>query len=550
MLKPEEYKEISELLFPNVSEVPEDIYAKYPKRDLKEDQFVTRFAPSPTGFLHMGGIFASLIPFKIAKQSNGVFILRIEDTDKGREVENGIKFIFEGLSELGIVPDEGAFSKDKQVGEYGPYIQSERLGIYHVFAKQLILEGRAYPCFATAEELEDTRNKQKELGVKTGYYGEWAKWRDASMEDIKEELEKGSKFVIRIRSNGGGEEEFVYTDLIKGKKSLKKNSIDAVLIKSDGFPVYHFAHPIDDTLMDMTYVIRAEEWFASVPLHFEIFEALGMKVLPYAHIPTVMKLDDGKKRKLSKRKDPEADVRFYNEQGYPKEGVLEYLINIINSNYQDWKRANPSVSYDDFKVSLEKVNRSGALFDLKKLEDFCKDFVASLSAEEVYEKVLDWSSKYDKEVYGRLKENRELAIKIFNIERRGEKIRKDIAKWSDVKGQLNIFFDDLFNTLEVPVLPENISEEDVEKIVELFLKSYDPSDDGSVWFDKIKEIGTVLGFTFDYKAFKEDPSQFKGKVGDIAMVLRLKVARKAQTPDISQVMQVLGKEKVEERLRS
>ncbi len=547
----EEFLQIAELLFPNVSENPEDIFKKYPKRNLDEGQYVTRFAPSPTGFLHIGTVFAALVAFKLAKQSNGVYILRIEDTDKNREVDNGVNLLAQGLKDYGICSDEGVISSSEQIGDYGPYMQSERLDIYAVFAKDLVSKGRAYPCFITPEELEEIRKKQEDMGVRTGYYGEWAKWRDASFEDIKKEIEKDSKFVIRLYSNGDGEEEFTFTDLVKGKKSLKKNSIDSVLLKSDGYPVYHFAHPIDDTLMHITNVVRGDEWFASTPLHYEIFQALELDVLPYAHISPLMKIDEeGGKRKLSKRKDPEADTRYYSQQGYPKEGVLEYLINILNSNYQDWKRGNKEKSYDEFKISLEKINRSGALFDFVKLESFCREYIATLSATEVYERVLDWAKEYDEQVFKRLSENKEYCIKIFNIEREGKKIRKDMCKWSDVVGQLDIFFDDLFNSLEIPSMPENISDEDLKNIIEEFISSYDPDDDCNVWFEKVKAISESLGFTSDYNAFKKNPSKFKGKVGDVAMVLRLKTTRKMQTPDLCEIMKVLGKEKVVERLKN
>ncbi len=534
--------EISEMLFPNVKEKVEDILNKYPKRNIKEGEVVGRFAPSPTGYLHIGGVFASYIPKKLVKQYGGSFILRIEDTDKKREIKEAFKPILEGLEYFDISVDEGVVSEDEQNGEYGPYIQSERRDIYAVFAKDLVAKGKAYPCFASEEELEEIRGKQKELGVPIGYYGDWAKWKNVSFDDIKEALESGKKFVIRLNSNGDGSQRFQYTDLIKGKKDLVKNFMDSVLLKSDGLPTYHFAHPIDDTLMDITVVTRGEEWFASVPLHFEIFEALGFDVKPYAHISPLMKIDEGNRRKLSKRKDPEADVRYYMSKGYPGEGVMEYITNIANSNFYDWRISNPDASYLDFEFKLEKMNKSGALFDIVKMEGVCRDFVASLSAQEVYERSLNWAEIYDEDIFKILSENKEKCIEIFNIEREGEKVRKDIAKWEDIREQLDIFF--LYDQMDMP----DISNPDKDEIVKKFLDTYDEGDSVDRWFEKIKDIGNDLGYTSDYRAFNEDPSKYKGKVGDVAMILRVLTCKKERTPDLYQIMKVLGKEELKRRL--
>ena len=539
----EECKQIAELLFPNVTEMPEDILNKYPKRNIKEGQLVTRFSPSPTGFLHLGTVFTSLIDRKLADQTGGVCILRIEDTDKKREVEDGVALIVDGLSAFGIEFDESI-----RGGEYGPYLQSERLEIYKVFAKDIVANGNAYPCFATNEELDEIRKKQTELGVRTGYYGDFAKWRNASLEEIKKALDTGKDFVIRLYSTGDLEKKFEFDDRIKGRCTFSENDLDVVLLKSDGYPTYHFAHPIDDTLMGINLVIRTTEWFPSIPLHLELFEKLGFEQIAYAHPSPLMKLDNGNKRKLSKRKDPEADASFFVEHGYPAEAILEYFLNIMNSNFADWRNQNPDKSYTEFVLKLEKFNKSGALFDMVKLEDVCKNYVARLSALEVYNQTLQWAQKFDSDLVKRLEENREYVISILNIEREGKKIRKDIVKWEDVKSQLEIFFEDLLEEVLEEEYPENVSVGDIKNIVELFLKSYDPSDDVDVWFDKVKEVGDSLGFTSDYKAFKEDPSKFKGKVGDVAMVLRLKLTKKRQTPDLCEVMRVLGKEEVVRRL--
>jgi glutamyl-tRNA synthetase len=535
---------LADILFPDVKETPEDMFSKYPKRELDDGVLVLRFAPSPTGFLHVGTVFTSLIGRKLADQTNGIQILRIEDTDKKREVEGGVDLIINGLAEFGIEFDESV-----QKGEYGPYIQSERLDIYKVFAKDLVSKGHAYPCFATEEELQAIRDKQNELGVRTGYYGTYAKWRDASLEEIEGAVSGGKEFVIRLRSTGNYNEHFEFDDEIKGRCTFVENDLDVVLLKSDGYPTYHFAHPIDDTLMGINLVIRTFEWFPSVPLHLELFDKLGFQRVEYAHPAPLMKMDNGNRRKLSKRKDPEADTRFFLEHGYPTEAILEYFLNIMNSNFFDWRRGNPELPYTEFTLKLEKFNKAGALFDMVKLEDVCKEYIAGLSAKDVYDNTLRWAQRFDADLVKRLEENREYCIEIINIEREGSKIRKDIVKWEDVRSQFEIFFDDMYEELDIESMPENINGEDVRDIVSKFLESYDSNDDVSVWFEKIKGIGNELGFTSDYKAYKDDPSKFKGKVGDVAMVLRIALTKRSQTPDLYQVMRVMGSDRVEARLR-
>lgn len=540
----EENVKLANLLFPDVKLTPQELFDRYPKRGLKDGALVLRFAPSPTGFLHVGTVFTSLIGRKLADQTGGLEILRIEDTDKKREVEGGIDLIINGLSEFGIEFDESVYK-----GEYGPYIQSERLEIYKVFAKQMVIEGNAYPCFATSDELEDIRKKQEELSVRTGYYGHFAKWRDASLEEVSSELDSGRDFVIRLYSTGDNDKKFEFDDEIKGRCTFSENDMDVVLLKSDGYPTYHFAHPIDDTLMGINLVIRTFEWFPSVPLHLELFEKMGFNQIPYAHPSPLMKMDNGKRRKLSKRKDPEADTRFFLEHGYPTEAILEYFLNIMNSNFADWRVQNPDRLYEEFELKLEKFNKAGALFDMIKLESVCRDYVSRLSAKEVYDSTMVWAQKYDMELVKRLEENREYIINILNIEREGGKVRKDIVKWEDVRSQLEIFFDDLLVDVDQDSMPENVCEEDIKRILGMFLDTYDSNDDVDVWFGKIKDIGNELGYTSDYNAYKEDPSKFKGKVGDVAMVLRIALTKKKQTPDLYQVMKVMGRDMVEARLR-
>lgn len=550
MKTPEENKEIAELLFPDVTTRVEEMIQKYPKRELKEEGMILRFAPSPTGFLHIGSVYSGLICVKLAKQSDGISILRIEDTDKKREVENGISVIVDGLKGFGIEFNEGAESEKEQIGEYGPYIQSQRLDIYKVFAKDMVEKGHAYPCFITEDELEKIREEQEKEGVRTGYYGKWAKWRDADIQDIQKEIDEEKPFAIRLYSTGNIENTFEMTDMIKGRITLRENDMDAILLKSDGFPTYHFAHPIDDTLMGISMVTRGEEWFASVPLHHELFEKLGFKQIPYMHLSTLMKLDnEGKtKRKLSKRKDPEADVQYYIENGYPNEGIVQYLLILANSNFYDWRIQNPGASTDEFQLKLEKFNKAGALFDIVKLEDICKDYISTLSAEEVYEKSLAWAKKYDDETARLLEDNREYCINIFNIERSGNKIRKDIVKFKDSKEQLRIFFDELLGKDEYEDIEVKVSKGLQKEIVEEYIKIYSPTKDNVEWFENIKKLGEELGFCSDRKEYEVNKEKYNGTVGDVAMVLRVAITKKTQSPDLYQVMSVLGKDKVVQRL--
>jgi len=538
----QENLQISELLFPNVKESVEDMYKKYPKRKLESSQLVVRFAPSPTGFLHLGSVFTSLIGRKLADQSNGVCILRIEDTDKKREVQDGIDLIIDGLEGFGIKFDESV-----RGGKYGPYIQSERLDIYHVFAKYLVSIGGAYPCFASEEELGDIRNKQSESGVRTGYYGKWAKWRDADLESIKKALEEGKKFVIRLYSTGNFENKFRFDDLIKGNCTFSENDMDAILLKSDGFPTYHFAHPIDDTLMGINLVIRTYEWFPSIPLHLEIFNKLRFENIKYAHPSPLMKMDNGNKRKLSKRKDLEADANFFIKNGYPPTAILEYFLNIMNSNFTDWRIQNPKLPFSEFNLKLEKFNRAGALFDMVKLRDVCKEYISRLTAQQVYDLVLDWSKENDKEIHSKLVNHKEYCINIFNIEREGEKIRKDIEKWSDISYQFEIFFDDMF--VEVKKESIDLPKEIQKGVLTDFLDTYYFGDDSYEWFNKVKRIAQKNGFSTDYKEYEKNPKKYLGKVGDVAMMLRVALTGKKQTPDLYQVMQVMGEDRVRSRIK-
>lgn len=528
----EENIQLAQKLFANVTETPRDILKKYPERKVKG--MVLRFAPSPTGFMHIGNVFTGLTCTKLAKQTNGVSILRIEDTDKEREVEDGVTQIVEGLKGFGIEFDEGMLNEEKERGEYGPYIQSKRLNIYKVFAKELVSKGYAYPCFLKEEELEKIREKQKELNVRTGCYGKWAKWRDASLEDIQEMLEKKEPFVIRLYSTGNSEKTFDMKDLVKGGVTLRENDMDAVLLKSDGYPTYHFAHPIDDTLMRITHVIRGDEWFSSLPLHVELFDKLDLTLLPYAHLSPLMKSENGKRRKLSKRKDPEFAVSYYIEKGYPKKGIIEYLLNIANSNFYDWRVQNPDKNLEEFELKMEKFNSSGALFDINKLDNTCKNYIATLTAQEVYDRALAWAKKFDEEIYSLMEQNKEYCIKIFNIERTGDKIRKDLVKFEDVRDQVTIFFDELLEKEEIEDVSQKIEQEKQVEILNKYFEVLDVEDNQEEWFEKIKDVSKEFGFE---------------KVGDVAMVLRVAITHRTRTPDLYQIIKVLGEEKVRERVQ-
>jgi glutamyl-tRNA synthetase len=426
-------------------------------------------------------------------------------------------------------------------------MQSQRLNIYKAFAKKLVLEGKAYPCFMSPDELEVLRKKQEELGTRIGCYGEHAKWRDASIDDIKKELDNGKAFVIRLKSSGNFKKKFNFKDLIKGSVTFPENDFDSVLLKSDGYPVYHFAHPIDDFLMGTTIITRGDEWLSSVPLHKELYKVLGWEMPKYAHISPLMKIDEetGNKRKLSKRKDPEANASYYIEKGYPIPGIMEYLLNVANSNFYDWRLQNPDKDISDFNFKLEKIHKSGALFDFVKFENVCKDIVSKMRAKEVYNLALEWSREFDKDIFKKLTENKEFCLSILNIERGEGKIRKDISKMGDIKKQLEIFFDDTFEELKCPELKT-----DSKDILKRYLEVFDINDISQEWFEKIKQVAEEFEYATDRKDFKNNPDKYKGKVGDIAMIFRIAVTKKERTPDLYQIMQVLGEEKVRERIEN
>ena len=544
-----DYKDLANLIFPEAKEI--SYYEeKYPERDLKEGAIVTRFAPSPTGFVHIGGLYQSVIARKLATQTEGVFFLRVEDTDQKREVENGITGIVRALNDFGIVPDEGMISETEEKGNYGPYRQSQRKEIYQSYAKYLISQGKAYPCFCTPEDVEEIRAKQEAAKIRPGYYGVWAKCRNVTVEEAIKRIENGEKYIIRFKSPGREDRKIKHHDVIKGNVDFPENDQDIVIIKADGLPTYHFAHAIDDHLMRTTHVIRGDEWLSSVPLHLQLFHELGFKAPKYAHIAPIMKNDNGNKRKLSKRKDSEAAVSYYDEEGIPEEAVKEYLMNIANSNFENWRRANKEKSIEDFELQLNKMSVSGALFDMIKLLDVGKTVISMFTAEEVYEKSLEWANKYDNELKEML-QDKEYALKIFSIERGNKKPRKDISKWSEVKENIEYMYDDKFLNKEQEYPYQVINEqEDINKILEIKKKTYySENDDKQEWFDKIKELSGELGYAKEVKEYKANPEAYKAHVGDVSTVIRVALTGRTNTPDMYEIMKVLGKESIEKRLK-
>lgn len=541
------YKELADLIFPNVKEI-KYYEEKYPERNLEEGAVVTRFAPSPTGFVHIGGLYQALVARTVAKKTNGVFFLRVEDTDQKREVENGVTGIVNSLKDFDMGPDEGMISDTEEIGNYGPYKQSLRKDIYQSYAKYLLEQGKAYPCFATQEELDEMRAKQEMAKVRTGYYGVWAKYRNLSLDEMAEKINAGVPYIIRFKSPGREDRKIKHKDLIKGNVDFPENDQDVVIIKSDGLPTYHFAHAVDDHLMHTTHVIRSDEWLSSVPLHLQLFQELGFKAPKYAHISPIMKNDNGNKRKLSKRKDPEAAVSYYEELGIPSLAVKEYLLNIANSTFENWRRQNKDTSIEEFDFKLNKMSVSGALFDMVKLQDVSKIVISKMTAKEVYEKSLDWANRHDEEL-SKMLEDKEYSLKVLGIERGNTKPRKDIAKWSDVKENIIYMYDDKFLNEEQEYPYQVINDQnDINKILDLYIeKYYNPEDDKQTWFNKIKELAGEMGYAEEVKEFKANPGMYKAHVGDVSTVLRIALTGRTNTPDMYEIMAVLGKTSMQKR---
>lgn len=542
-------KELASIMYPDVTKTIDDYEEIYPERNLKEGAIVSRFAPSPTGFVHMGSLLTAFIERKFPKDTDGVFYLRIEDTDQKRSVENGIQGIIDDLKNFDITIDEGVVSETEEKGNYGPYIQTKRLDIYKTFAKYLVENDYAYPCFCSSEDIEEIRKRQEKNKDRIGYYGRFAKCRYLSNEERAEKIKNGESYVLRLKSTGDFNRKIVVNDCVRGKVEFPENDIDHILIKSDGIPVYHFAHVVDDHLMRTTHVMRGEEWFPSTPLHIELFKKFGFKVPKYAHLGLVMKIDeDGTRRKLSKRKDPEAAVSFYHEKGIPIEAVKLYLTTIANSNFESWYDANKDKTIDDFKLDFKKISASGTLFDLDKMLNISKNYISRLKASEVYEASLKWALEFDKELYDLLTKYKDYSINLFNIEREQKKPRKDYSCYSDIKNQIWYMYDELFDTKENVYSNVEIKKYYNSDILFDYINNYynsnDPKDE---WYEKVKRLATKYGFAANVKDYKENPDDYNGHVGDVCEFIRVAITSLTMTPDLYELLRLLGEDRIKNR---
>ncbi len=545
------YKELADLIFPEIDKGIEYYEEKYPRRDLSEGAKVVRFAPSPTGFMHIGNMMSSVINYVLAKSSNGVFFLRNEDTDQARTVEGAVDFIHHVLNYYGLKPDEYEYNGEI-VGNYGPYVQSERIEIYHAFVKHLISIGKAYPCFLTSDEINEIREYQTKSKKRIGIYGKYAKYRDLSCDEAAEKIKNGEKFVIRFRSEGDYNKKFIFEDLTKGKIEFPENDLDVPIMKSgDLLPTYHFAHLVDDHLMHTTHVIRGEEWLSSVPLHYELFKALGYKMPKYIHTSLILKKDEetGTIRKISKRKDPEALMFFYEEKGYPKLAVIDAVLTIANSNYEEWRTNNPDKPFYEFPFSPKKMSASGALFDLDKLDNISKNYISKMKAETLYQEYLEWAEKYDKHVYDIISKYKDETINFLNIERETKKPRKDYENYAAIFDKIWYMYDEEWDrTLDYQFAKINDKKE-IIKIMEEYLNNYyDEGDSQDDWFNKIKELCDKLGYASDMKEYRENPDNYKGNVADFTTAIRVVLTTSAMTPNLYDIMNILGKDRMFKRL--
>ena len=537
---------LAEAMFPTIDKTPEEYEALYPPRQLPEGARVTRIAPSPTGYLHIGTLYMAMIDRLTASTPGSVFYVRLEDTDKKREMEGGADDILAGLNHYGLTIDEGFVAPGTERGAYGPYQQSRRAAIYQCYVKELVRQGLAYPCFCTQEQLDEVRQRQEAEKQRTGYYGAYAACRDRSPEEALEEVRAGRPYVVRLRSPGSEERRIKFDDLIRGVIEMPENDQDIVLLKSDGIPTYHFAHAVDDHLMRTTHVIRGDEWIASTPIHLQLFRLLGFKPPKYVHVSPIMKEDNGGRRKISKRKDPEAAVRFFAEEGYPADCVMEYLMTIASSDYEDWRRRNPDAPRSAYPFNLKKMSPSGALFDADKLNDVSKNVIGRMDAETVTAAVLEWAAAYAPDFYALLSRDPAYARGIFSIDRGGPKPRKDLAKWADAPDYAAYYFDESFSGAFE--LPENIDPADAVAILQAYREVYDPSLDKQAWFDSVKALCPALGFCPEVKDYKKNPGGYKGHAGDVSTVIRLAATGRRNTPDLCGILQLLGKERVLDRL--
>lgn len=538
------YKELADLLYPDVNLTIEDLEKMYPKRNLPEGAEVLRFAPSPTGRMHMGNLFASFVPETFAHQSNGLFLLRIEDTDLKRTIDDGIKYIIDDFKEFNLIVDEDPIKG----GNYGPYVQRERINIYHTVAKYLVSIGRAYPCFCSEEDLNKMRKEQEEKKDRIGYYGHYAKCTNLSLDEVKKHLENGDEWTLRLKSLGDFNKRFVFNDLIKGNIDLPENDIDQVLIKSDGVPPYAFAHVCDDHFMRVTIVTRDDSYISSVPFHVELWDACGFEKPKFAHILPINKKEDGNIRKLSKRKDPEAAVSFYHEKGVPVEAIKLYFATLLNSNFEEWYLQNQDKSYKEFNFTFDKMSTSGSLFDLEKLISISREYIKNLKAKEVFEGLDNWSKVYDKDFNTLINKYKEYTINILNIEREVERPRKDIESFSAVKREVGYMYDELFNIEEKTFERKGFYS---KELLEYYINNvYDENDDKQTWFNKIKEMCPLFGFASETKDYKKNPENYKGSVAQVCEVIRVAVTNRTNTPDLYEILKLLGKERIKERINN
>ena len=538
-------KKLAELLFPHIDKTPEYYEELYPQRNLKEGAKVTRFSPSPTGFLHFGNLFTCFVSYTMAKTSGGVFYVRVEDTDQKRSVEGAIEVMLKGLSVYGIAPDEGVIGDNEEIGNYGPYYQTQRKDTYQCFAKSLVEQGLAYPCFMSAEELEEIRASQENESIK-GIWGEYARSRNLTYDEIEKRINDNQAWTLRLKSPGTPQGKCYFDDMIKGKIEMPENVQDIVILKSDGIPTYHFAHVIDDHLMRTTHVVRGDEWISSAPVHLQLFKLLGFKPPKYVHVAPIMKEENGGKRKLSKRKDPEAAVTYYIEKGYPSESVSEYMMTLANSNFEDWRRVNKDEPLEKFPFNVKKMSVSGALFDIVKLTDVSKNVISKMTAQTVFELSYAWAKEYDTKLAALYEKDFERMTAILNIDRENKKPRKDIAKWSDIPDYISYMFDETFEPCFE--LSGNATPQLAVDVLEKYKDIVNLSDDKDTWFSRIKDLCSEVGCTPNVKEYKATPEAFRGHVGDVSTIIRVALTGRVNTPDLYSITALLGEESVQNRL--
>ena len=538
-------KKLAELLFPHIDKTPEYYEELYPQRNLKEGAKVTRFSPSPTGFLHFGNLFTCFVSYTMAKTSGGVFYVRVEDTDQKRSVEGAIEVMLKGLSVYGIAPDEGVIGDNEEIGNYGPYYQTQRKDTYQCFAKSLVEQGLAYPCFMSAEELEEIRASQENESIK-GIWGEYARSRNLTYDEIEKRINDNQAWTLRLKSPGTPQGKCYFDDMIKGKIEMPENVQDIVILKSDGIPTYHFAHVIDDHLMRTTHVVRGDEWISSAPVHLQLFKVLGFKPPKYVHVAPIMKEENGGKRKLSKRKDPEAAVTYYIEKGYPSESVSEYMMTLANSNFEDWRRVNKDEPLEKFPFNVKKMSVSGALFDIVKLTDVSKNVISKMTAQTVFELSYAWAKEYDTKLAALYEKDFERMTAILNIDRENKKPRKDIAKWSDIPDYISYMFDETFEPCFE--LSGNATPQLAVDVLEKYKDIVNLSDDKDTWFSRIKDLCSEVGCTPNVKEYKATPEAFRGHVGDVSTIIRVALTGRVNTPDLYSITALLGEESVQNRL--